>query len=130
MSDKKRIILLSGSMLLLIAAALFVYARFDPERSNLFPKCMFYTLTGFQCPGCGSQRAVHHLLNGNFIEALRYNALVVLAIPYVVIGFVIHLIRRNRFTDFIYTHFYSGKSVYIVLLAVVFFWIIRNIVTF
>ncbi len=38
--------------------------------------CLFKSLTGIPCPGCGGQRAVLDLLNGNFIDAfLMYPAI-------------------------------------------------------
>ncbi|MDE7397749.1 MAG: DUF2752 domain-containing protein, partial [Muribaculum sp.] len=38
-----------------------IYAVFDPTLP-WFPKCLFRQLTGLECPGCGSQRAIHALL--------------------------------------------------------------------
>lgn len=37
------------------------------------PKCLFHTLTGLDCPGCGSQRAIHAALNGRFSQAWQFN---------------------------------------------------------
>ena len=52
-----------------------------------FPKCLFFSLTGLQCPGCGSQRALHSLLHLDLVAALRYNAYMV---------FLYHLFRKDR----------------------------------
>ena len=59
----------------LIAAAALIaaYYRLGPE-SGLYPRCMFRQLTGLDCPGCGSQRAIHALLHGHVAEAWGYNA--------------------------------------------------------
>ncbi|TDE16910.1 DUF2752 domain-containing protein [Dyadobacter psychrotolerans] len=38
--------------------------------------CWINSITGWQCWGCGGQRAFHQLLHGNFREALQFNALV------------------------------------------------------
>lgn len=62
-----------------IGVALFVH---DPRRSDLLPPCPFHWLTGFNCPGCGSLRATHCLLHGNWGQALQLNALFVLSIPF------------------------------------------------
>lgn len=35
--------------------------------------CLFRTATGYSCPGCGAQRALHSLMHGHFLEAIRYN---------------------------------------------------------
>ena len=35
-------------------------------------KCKFKTLTGLDCPGCGFQRSVVSMLDGNFVDAFIY----------------------------------------------------------
>ena len=42
--------------------AAILYLR-DPTGNAFFPKCMVYSATGLYCPGCGTQRALHHLLH-------------------------------------------------------------------
>ena len=65
-----------------ICLCLFLYFSLDPARTP-FPRCPFKMLTGLSCPGCGSQRALHQLLHFHVLEALRYNALFVFALPLV-----------------------------------------------
>ena len=55
--------------------------HFDPEKSGFFPACRFHQLTGLDCPGCGSQRALHALLHGQILTALHDNLLLVLSLP-------------------------------------------------
>ncbi len=43
--------------------------------------CPLLTVTGIQCPFCGSTRAVGALLAGDLAAAWQFNALLVLAIP-------------------------------------------------
>ena len=64
----------------LLAVALVPLYLFDPSNGG-FPACPFHALTGYLCPGCGSQRALHDLLHGNVGEAFRHNALLVVSIP-------------------------------------------------
>lgn len=61
-------------------ALVFFYGLVDPATSPFVPRCLFHTLTGLECPGCGSQRAIHALLRGDFSAAWGYNALVVAGI--------------------------------------------------
>jgi hypothetical protein len=68
------------SALPLLGAAIVVLYLFDPSKGG-FPACPFHALTGYLCPGCGSQRAVHDLLHGNVGKAFRHNALLVVSIP-------------------------------------------------
>ena len=48
-------------IILAVAALLvfgFIYYALDPSQSGVFPRCTFLTLTGYKCPGCGSQRSM------------------------------------------------------------------------
>lgn len=58
-----------------------VYFFLDPTRVAIFPPCLFHQLTGLDCPGCGAQRALHQLLHGHWIAAIRLNAMFVLSLP-------------------------------------------------
>jgi len=53
---------------------------FDPSRHGFYPICMFHSLTGWNCPGCGATRAAYELLHGHLVRALRDNALFVLGL--------------------------------------------------
>lgn len=65
-----------------VAAAVVIalYASFDPA-SGFFPACPVKAITGFDCPGCGSQRALHALLNGQIADAWRHNAVLFVLVP-------------------------------------------------
>ena len=89
---------MSRSLLWLLVAGLVVagvYFVFDPSENGFFPRCPFLLLTGWQCPGCGSQRAIHALLHLDIMEALRMNALFVLALPYVALLLVSEQTRKR-----------------------------------
>ena len=51
---------------------------FDPMEHGFYPICLFHTLTGLNCPGCGATRAAYQLLHGHLLRALHDNALFVL----------------------------------------------------
>ena len=48
---------------------------FNPSTHGFYPVCMFHALTGLNCPGCGTTRALYALLHGNLLLALKDNAL-------------------------------------------------------
>ncbi len=63
------------------AIVALVYFTFDPTKVSIFPPCLFHQLTGLDCPGCGAQRALHQLLHGHLIAAVRLNAMFVISLP-------------------------------------------------
>src|SRR5882757_2270663 len=50
---------------------------FNPSTHGFYPVCMFHSLTGLNCPGCGATRALYALLHGSLRLALKDNALFV-----------------------------------------------------
>ena len=75
-----RALLLAGGIIA-CAAGVLIFFAFDPTRVPIFPPCVFHELTGLDCPGCGAQRALHQLLHGNILAALRLNAMFVISLP-------------------------------------------------
>jgi Protein of unknown function (DUF2752) len=59
-----------------VGAGAMVYF-FNPSAHGFYPVCLFHSLTGLNCPGCGMTRALYALLHGNFRLALKDNALFV-----------------------------------------------------
>lgn len=66
----------------LLAGGVVFYALVDPASARFIPKCIYHTLTGWECPACGTQRAFHALLQGEFDQAVRYNPFIILLSPY------------------------------------------------
>lgn len=95
------------------------------EQEYFFISCPFYKITGYQCSGCGSQRAFHEILHLNFKEAFHQNALVLLGIPYFSLIF---------FTSFFQEKFaklrqvlIGKKTILILFIIVILFGIFRNL---
>lgn len=108
-------------------AALVVFYVFDPQEQEIFPKCTFKTVTGYDCPGCGSQRAIHDMLHLNFANAFSHNALMFVLIPYILLGVFMEFFGgKTRFSKL--EKIFFGKWAAIgVLLVIMSFWIFRNI---
>lgn len=69
-------------VIIVIAAAIAVfYFMVDPATCTWIPKCAFHEITGYDCPGCGSQRMLHALLHGDFLSAWNANAFILCATP-------------------------------------------------
>lgn len=122
MALSRRLALASGAVAL--AAAALLYAFVDPA-AHLFPRCIFLSLTGFQCPGCGSQRAIHALLTGHLSQAWHFNALFVASIPFIILLFVSswHKQRWPR----LYNTLNSTPAIAIVAIAVIAWSVFRNL---
>lgn len=118
-----------GFVVLLLSSGilLYFYTNNPSTSQSLFLRCPSNLIFGFNCPGCGTQRALHHLLHLEVIEALRYNALFVLALPFIIYGVIIkiyNLIFDAKKTIRIPTK----KFVWIgLLILVLLFGILRNI---
>lgn len=78
----------------MVGAAAVVLYLFDPATAGFYPPCLFRSLFGFQCPGCGSLRAAHQLLHGDVAAAWALNRTVVVALPLAALAGVIGVIRR------------------------------------
>ena len=63
-----------------LAGTAFLY-RFPSQDYSFYPRCPFYALTHYYCPGCGATRAVAELLHGHVAAALYFNAAVTLLMP-------------------------------------------------
>ena len=114
---------------LIITAALLmgaVYLLFDPAETEWMPKCPVHTLTGFDCPGCGTQRALHALLHGDLAATFRANALLVLFIPLITVMGISEL-NRSRWPR-LYKFMVSPVTIYSLLGIVAVWTIVRNII--
>ncbi|MBF0320435.1 MAG: DUF2752 domain-containing protein [Nitrospirae bacterium] len=116
--------LLSVFLSIIIAAAAVVYL-YDPSKNGFYPECLFYSLTGLYCPGCGSTRAVHQLLHGNIAAAFKLNSLVVSLLPFLVFGAIAEVgvvaVQRHGQRRGVY------RFVWLIPVAIVLFGILRNI---
>ena len=57
------------------AAASVFFAQQNPYETQIGMPCPILSLTGLQCPGCGSTRALYSLLHGDPVKAFSMNPL-------------------------------------------------------
>lgn len=116
----------AGMVAIAIAAlfVLYLYGKVDPEEA-VFPKCPFLWATGLKCPGCGSQRALHQLLNLKIGAAFRYNACLVILIPVLLFLFFSPLLR-DRFPK-LEKATHSPVLAWVLLIFILLWWILRNV---
>lgn len=81
---------------LAVAAALAYVGMVDPHRrGSLFPPCVFKTVTGWNCPGCGGLRMTHDLLHGDLPAAVVDNVFLLVGLPLLAI-WTLWRVRRGQ----------------------------------
>ncbi|WP_299525160.1 DUF2752 domain-containing protein [uncultured Lutibacter sp.] len=98
----------------------------NPSDVNFFPKCPLYVTTGIYCPGCGSQRATHQLLQFNLFGVLQQNVLYFMGMFVLAYHGTISLINIY-FKKNIYNYIYHPKTPIIILVIIIIYWVLRNI---
>ena len=113
-------------LLPLIVGAGWLFFVLDPSETPLFPRCPFYSLTGWYCPGCGSQRAVHSFLHFDFAGVVAFNFLLFPAALLICYHYL-HPWLNRRFGWKLPNLLYLRNTPWIILAVVLLFWIARNI---
>ena len=121
--SRKFYILGLGVMVTLVLVFLVLV---NPATSVFAPKCMFKYLTGYDCPACGIQRAIHTLLNGDVVTALRYNYFLLISIPYFWAVAITTFCKSEIVSKMSY-YVQHPKIVKVVLALIILWWIMRNI---
>ena len=105
----------------------YFYINNPMDGEGRFLRCPSNLIFGIYCPGCGTQRALHHLLHLEIKEALRYNALFVFVFPMMIYGMILigyNVIFNTKKT----IPFITQRNVIIgLLLLILIFGIVRNI---
>jgi hypothetical protein len=81
-------IALTCALVVALLAGAFVLHQYPPGEGSVYPACLLHKVTGWYCPGCGATRCVSALLHGDVASALRMNALMVAALPFLGIWLV------------------------------------------
>jgi hypothetical protein len=79
-----------------VAAGLGVNLAMPEVLIALAPRCPLRTLTGWECPGCGSTRALSALARGDLAAAWRFNPLAVAGTVLLPIGLLLHRLPPAR----------------------------------
>lgn len=114
-----------GLLISIIGLAVLFYVL-NPSEHQIFPRCLFNSITGYYCPGCGSQRAIHSLLHFDLAGVVSYNFLF---IP----GFLLifyhysHPVLNRLLNWKLPNIFYFKSTPWIIFGVVILFWILRNL---
>ncbi|MFO0398641.1 MAG: DUF2752 domain-containing protein [Sphingobacteriia bacterium] len=108
---------------------ILVYKKYNPGETAFFPECPFKQATGLKCAGCGSQRAIHHLLNFDTVSALKQNALLVLFIPYTLLCLTFDCVKSPSKRTLNFRKLLFGpRAIFIILSIIILFWVSRNLI--
>lgn len=124
-TDKKKIRFFMICTAVIVLSLLYFFI--DARANNLFPKCPFYILTGLFCPGCGSQRAISALLHLDISSAIRYNVLLVAALPVLAFSGYASVVNTFGKRQVNQKLFHSVTFIWIIIVLVIAFWILRNV---
>jgi hypothetical protein len=102
------------------------YFFWNPSEISFLPICPFKYLTGFYCPGCGGQRAFHHLLHGNFLEAFHSNLLIYLFLPFCLLKISDEILGTTFSDNFLL----ANRGIWIFLCFLAIFTFLRNVPSF
>lgn len=118
--------LAAAAIATIAAAAAVIYYYIDPGRVGWMPRCPFRWLTGWQCPACGNQRALHALLHARWADAWAANPFLLLSLPYIAALIVASLLRRRL--PRLYSAVAHPRVVMAYALLICLWWIVRNVV--
>ncbi len=118
--------LLNIVLLIFFIGLAVLFFILDPAKHNVFPRCLFNSITGYYCPGCGSQRAIHSLLHFDFVGVASYNFLFIPAFLLMLYHYL-HPVLNRFFNWKLPNIFYFKSTPWIIFGFVIAFWILRNI---
>jgi hypothetical protein len=124
--NKSKIVLKSLLPLLLLGILVLVFYLFNPA-SNFFLPCPLYYATDLFCAGCGSQRAIHHLIHFDLFTAFRYNPLLILTLPILIYAFAIQYINYVTGSKRRVKLFYSKIFIIVYFGVAILYSVLRNI---
>lgn len=118
---RAKTLFLNFIILFVILISYYFIVRYTP----LLIPCLFFELTGLNCPGCGITRMLTRFLQFNFAEGITFNYFLGFTLPIII--FIILMMSYY----YIYNKKYSkwfNILLYIYLAALIIWWIVRNII--
>lgn len=114
-----------------ILAFLVYYRLFgtNPIISSRYNGCIFHTMTGFYCPGCGGTRAVVALLHGNILMSFYYHPLVPYSVFVYLLYMVTHTLERLKIKNIRGLRFHE-QFFYVAIVIIFLNFIIKNAVQY
>lgn len=109
------------------AACMVLFFAVDPESAPFMPRCPFKWLTGYDCPACGVQRALHRLLHLRFGEAFACNPFLVVSMPYLLALVACKCFDGSGRMAALERFCHHHRTVGVYLLLMTAWWVLRNV---
>ena len=111
----------------ILGGGIYYFYQNDPAQSEtVFILCVTKNISGVDCPGCGSQRAFHELLHGNFIKAAKLNLTIYFFTPLLLFLFLKTALKPFRIDlpDLLIT----TRRLMLILFFLLLFTVLRNLI--
>ena len=111
----------------ILGGGIYYFYQNDPAQSEtVFILCVTKNISGIDCPGCGSQRAFHELLHGNFIKAAKLNLTIYFFTPLLLFLFLKTALKPFRIDlpDLLIT----TRRLMLILFFLLLFTVLRNLI--
>lgn len=112
---------------LVVVGGWLFFRTYNPYEHPYFLRCPIKGVTGYDCPGCGSQRTLHFLSNFQLRQAFHENMLIVVALPYLLLGFALEYMPRSKGRERIKSMFYGKVAGLIAAVVIISWWVLRNV---
>ena len=106
--------------IIILLSSIYLYLN---KRFSFYIPCIFHKITHLYCPGCGITRMIISIFKLNFYQAFRYNPLMFILAPFLVIYEIIYYINwlQDKYFKI------PKKTWYILLIITIIYTILRNI---
>ncbi|MDE5942111.1 MAG: DUF2752 domain-containing protein [Muribaculaceae bacterium] len=125
MNRRKRII--RAVAVVLTAAALTAFYLVFSNLTGVMLRCPLKWATGLSCPGCGSQRALAALAEGDLAGAVRVNYILPAVGLYLALLGAGWVFGDNGAMGRLYRRLTSGSAVMAVGVAIIIWMVVRNL---
>ena len=105
---------LPSALLIMLCCTLCLYYVF-PLWMQYSPKCIVYLLTGYKCPTCGNQRALHCFLHGQWHQAIEYNPFILFMLACFVLYVILKLSKNENTSQIVGVVFLIGYLIWFVV---------------
>lgn len=125
--EEKNLYLLGWILLGVFLSYFFIGNFSNPDAKNLFHlPCIFRTLTGYYCPGCGGTRACIALLHGHLLRSLLCHPVVPYCAAIYVLFMLSHTIEILSNGKLAIGLRYRDGYIKIAAVIIIVQWILRN----